>query len=105
MHYPESPKVSVQFYGNVRMNEEDPEQKLLGSIQIAQNKMARFLTGKKILDKIPTKDIYNELKLPSVIQMNAQIKLLEVWKSQQSETYPIKWTSRNEAIQDRRTRS
>ena len=34
-----------------------------------------------------------------------QIKLLEVWKSQYSETYPIKWTSRNDAIQDRRTRS
>ena len=41
----------------------------------------------------------------SVNQINAQIKLLEVRKSQQSETYPIKWTSRNEAIQDRRTRS
>ena len=37
--------------------------------------------------------------------MNAQIKLLEVWKSQHSETYPIKWSGRNDAIQDRRTRS
>ena len=48
-------RYGVQLYGNVRMNEADPEQKLLGSIQVAQNKMARFLTGKKLLDKIPTK--------------------------------------------------
>ena len=48
-------RYGVQLYGNVRMNEADPEQKLLGSIQVAQNKMARFLTGKKLLDKSPTK--------------------------------------------------
>ena len=87
------------------MNEEDTEQKLLGSIQVAQNKLARFLNGRKLQDKITTKEIYNDLKIPSVNQINAQIKLLEVWKSQHSDTYPTKWMNRSEAIQDRRTRA
>ena len=46
-----------------------------------------------------------ELKIPSVNQINAQIKLLEIWKSQHSKNYPIKWKKRNEAIQDRGTRA
>ena len=87
------------------MKEEDSEQKLLGSIQVAQNKLARFLSGRKLQDKIPNRDIYKELKIPSVHQINAQIKLLEIWKSQHSDTYPTKCISRNEAIQDRLTRA
>ena len=57
----------------------DSEQILLGSIQVAQNKLARFLVGKCLLDKVPMKDIYKELKMPTVNQVNAQIKLNEVW--------------------------
>ena len=45
------------------------------------------------------------LKIPSVNQLNAKTKLLQVWKSKQSESYPIQWVKRNEAIQDRRTRA
>ena len=71
-------RYGVQLYGNVRMKEEDSEQKLLGSIQVAQNKLARFLSGRKLQDKIPNRDIYKELKIPSVHQINAQIKLLEI---------------------------
>ena len=78
---------------------------LLGFFQVAQNKLARFLVGKCLLDKVPMKDIYKELKMPTVNQVNAQIKLTEVWKSFQSESYPLKWVSRNEATQDRRTRA
>ena len=38
-------------------------------------------------------------------QTNAQIKLLEVWKSLQSESYPMKWAKRNDLTLDRRTRA
>ena len=89
-------RYGVQLYGNVRMSNEDPEQKLIGSIQVAQNKLARFLNGNKLSDKIPTKTIFKELNILSVNQINAQIKLLEIWKSFQSETYPMKWARRND---------
>ena len=65
----------------------------------------RLLNGNSLLDKIPTTKIFKDLNIPSVNQINAQTKLLQVWKSQQSETFPIQWVRRNEAIQDRRTRA
>ena len=98
-------RYGVQLYGNIRLSNEDPANKLLGNIQIAQNKYARFLNGTNLLDKIPTEDIFKELQIPSVNQVNAQIKLLDVWKSQHSKTYPTKWASRNDIINDRRTRA
>ena len=98
-------RYGVQLYGNVRTKEEDSEQKLIGSIQVAQNKLARFLNGNKLMDKIPTTQIYKELNLPSVNQINAQVKLLEVWKSQNSDTHPTQWSRRNETNPERRTRA
>ena len=77
--------------GNVRTKTVESEQKLLGSIQVAQNKLARFLNGNKLMDKIPTSQIFKDLNLQSVNQINAQIKLLDVWKSLQSEYHPMKW--------------
>ena len=59
----------------------------------------------KLLDKIPTVHIFNELKMKSVNQINAQTKLLDVWKALQSERHPNKWTRRNDVNQEQRTRS
>ena len=54
--------------------------------------------GSTLADRINTKTIYNETNLLSVNQLNAQIKLTEVWKSQNDNLYPIKWTKTNEVI-------
>ena len=98
-------RYGVQLYGNVRTKEEDVEQKLLGSIQVAQNKLARFLNGNSLMDKIHTTQIYKELNLQSVNQINAQTKLLGVWKSLNSESHPTKWSRRNDSNKELRTRS
>jgi hypothetical protein len=54
--------------------------------------MARFLNGTRIKDKIRTKQILNNLKMLSVNRLNAQIKLVEVWKSFNEVEYPTKWS-------------
>ena len=79
-------RYGVQLFGYVRMKNDDVEQKLLGSIQVAQNKLARFLIGNSLLDKIPSAQIYGELKMQSINQINAQIKLTDIWKSLNSNT-------------------
>ena len=98
-------RYGIELLGNVRMKNDDPTQKLLGSIQVAQNKLARFLNGNTLMDKINTTEIFKQIKIPSVNQINAQTKVIQVWKSQHSSSFPIQWQRRNEAIQDRRTRS
>ena len=78
------------------MNDQDPVDSLLEKLQIAQNKCARFLHGSTLLDRINTKTIFKETNLLSINQINAQIKLTEVWKSQNLKAYPIKWIKRSE---------
>ena len=87
------------------MKKEESKQKLLGSIQVAQNKLARFLNGNTLMDKISTSEILKQIGIPSVNQINAQTKLIQVWKSQQSSSFPTQWQRRNETIEDRRTRA
>ena len=50
------------------------------------------------MDHINNKVIYKETNLLSVNQINAQIKLTEVWKSLNIDSYPIKWTKQNEVM-------
>ena len=63
----------------------------MNSLQLAQNRCARFLNGNRLNDRVSTKSTLNELKMLSVNQINAQIKLYEVWKSLQTPTYPTQW--------------
>ena len=88
----------MQLYGKVRLNENDPTDTLLDSLQIAQNKYARFIHGSNLMDRINTKVIFKETNLLSVNQINAQIKLTEVWKSQNIPSYPIQWPTRKDEI-------
>ena len=75
-------RYGLQLFGKVRLNELDPIETLLESLQITQNKFARFVHGSNLMDRINTKLIFKETNLLSVNQLNAQIKLTEVWKSQ-----------------------
>ena len=52
--------------------------------------MAHFLNGKTIKDIIETKVLISKANLLSVNQLNAKIKLVEVWKALNIEDYPIK---------------
>ena len=81
-------RYGVQLYGKVRIHEHDPLDTLLESLQVTQNKFARFLHGSSLMDRTSTKTIFIETNLLSINQINAQIKLLEIWKSQNIESYP-----------------
>ena len=91
-------RYGVQLFGKVRLTEQEPTETLLESLQITQNKFARFVHGSSLMDRINNKIIFKESNLLSVYQINAQIKLIEVWKSKNIDSYPIQWTKRNEVI-------
>ena len=54
--------------------------------------MLRALNGSRIKDQISTKSMLLNFKIISVNQMNAQIKLSEMWKSIHLKNYPIETT-------------
>ena len=52
--------------------------------------MARFLNSKTLRDKIPTKELLEQVNLLSVNQLNAKIKIMEIWKAKNIQGYPLK---------------
>ena len=55
------------------------------AIQLVQNKLLRTLNGTKIKDKVSI-----SFSMLSVNQLNAGIKLLEIWKALKVDNYPLK---------------
>ena len=72
----------------------DPSQGMMESLQKSQNKLFRMLNETRISDKISTKSIPLQLNMLSVNQINAQLKLTEMWKAKHVPNYPIKLEKR-----------
>ena len=99
-------RYSLQLLGKVRTVDEDSTNGLLAKLQVTQNKLARFLNGTTLLDKVCNKEIYKNNNIISVNQLNCQIKLKEVWKSINDVNYPIQWKLKSPPAEDARiTRS
>ena len=82
-------RYGLQLCGKVRTLETDPTQSHLKELQKAQNKLLRLLNNTRLKDMVRTKSIAQELKMLSVNQINAQVKLTEMWKMQNVDNYPI----------------
>ena len=54
--------------------------------------------GSTLADRINTKVRFNEANILTVNQLNSQAKLVEVWKSQNDGSYPLKWINRCDDI-------
>ena len=80
----------LQLYGKVRLQASDPTNGDLKAIQKVQNKMARFLNSKTLRDKVPTKRLLEQVDMLSVNQLNARIKIQEIWKATNIKGYPLK---------------
>ena len=82
-------RYGLQLIGKVRTKNEDPECAALKAIQLVQNRLLRSLNGTQIKDRVPTQQLLTKFNMSSVNQLNAQAKLLEVWKALNVEDYPL----------------
>ena len=55
-------------------------------------RMMRTMVGKNLSDHISTSELLRMTNMLSVNQLNAQIKLVEIWKAANVENYPLKIT-------------
>ena len=85
----------LQLLGRVRNTSSDPMCADLKEIQIIQNKLLRCLNGSKINDRISTASLLQKFNTLSVNQINAQIKLQQVWKALHVENYPLNITQQS----------
>ena len=62
----------------------------LMAIRMVQNKLARLIKGKTLKDKVSTKVLLENANLLSVNQINAKVKLQEIWKVLNMADYLLK---------------
>ena len=92
--------------GKVRISEDDGGmQKDLRAIQLMQNKMVRTLNNVRLTDKQTTKSLFKKVNMLSVNQINAKIKLTEIWKAVNNDNCPIKVTKMKDVLPERALRS
>ena len=83
-------RYGLQLIGKARLDSNDPECADFKAIQLVQNKLLRALNCSKLKDKISTKSLLEKFGFLSVNQLNAQVKLLEMWKALNVIDYPLK---------------
>ena len=71
----------LQLLGKIRWSDSDTQTCHFKDLQKAQNKLVRFLNKTRISDKVSTSSMLKKLNMCSVNQLNAKIKLTEMWKS------------------------
>ena len=99
-------RYSLQLIGKVRSQDQDGGmQKDLKAIQLMQNKMVRLLNKVKLSDKLSTISLFKKVNLLSVNQINAQIKLTEIWKAVNNLECPLKIIKMKDVLPERPLRS
>ena len=83
-------RYGLQLMGEIRWSNEESESVALGTIQKSQNKLLRFLNGTSLKDKVSNKSMLEKHNMLSINQLNAQIKLTEIWKAVKDENHPFK---------------
>ena len=83
-------RYGLQLCAKVRWEDSDTTDGVMKDLQKTQNKLLRFLNKSKIKDEINTKVILKKVKMLSVNQMNAQIKLTETWKALNNKNSALK---------------
>ena len=98
-------RFGVQLYGSVRTSNNDTECRELRAIQLVQNKLLRSLNNTKLSDRVSTASLLEKFNMLTVNQINAQAKLLEVWKALNVPKYPLKIKQQSENHERTRTRA
>ena len=65
------------------------------AVQVSQNKMLRMLDRVSLKEHVTSLSLLKKYNLPSVNQLAAQIKLVECWKIENIEHYPLKLEPNN----------
>ena len=82
-------RYGLQLFGKVRRTTEDPTNEDFTALQRMQNKMMRLVTGTSLQDRISTNKLLELTNCLSINQINAQIKIHEIWKAINIEDYPL----------------
>ena len=82
-------RYGLQLCTRVLISDQDTRSASLKALQLTQNRMLRVINGTRIKDRVSVKSMLNKFNLLSVNQLAAQIKLTEVWKAKNVDSYAL----------------
>ena len=83
-------RYGLQLCTKVQLKTNDRRPALMKTLQLAQNRLLRFLNNSRLSDQVSTRYMLDKFELLSVNQLSAEIKLIETWKSLNVEESPIR---------------
>ena len=83
-------RYGLQLLGKVRSKNSDPECEDFKAIQLIQNNLMRALNRTKVKDMVSISSLLSKFEMLSINQLNAQVKLAEVWKALNVDPLSIK---------------
>ena len=98
-------RYGVQLLGKVRTSTEDTVCAEFKSIQLVQNNLLRTLNGSKIKDMVSISSMIEKFNMLSVNQLNASVKLLEIWKALKVDNYPLSINTQETRVDGSSTRA
>ena len=73
-------RYGLSVFGQPRLEETDPLTNQCQPLQTIVNNVMRLISGKKLSDRVPIRDLHACTGIPSVNQMTVQAMLMEAWK-------------------------
>ena len=74
-------RYGIVLYGGVRICDGDPVNKRNQQLQTIINNLARFVSGKRLKDRVPTEKLLKDTRLPSINQICAEETLMITFKA------------------------
>ena len=93
----------LQLCTNVRTTDSESKNCNMKAVQVAQNKLLRLLLDIPSNDRTSTSELLAKTGLLSVNQLAVSIKMLEAWKSENLNNYPVQLepNSTGQSVSDR----
>ena len=101
-------RYGLQLCSKVQLTIEETKSMAMKTLQLAQNRLLRLLNNSRVKDRVSVATMLEKFNLPSVNQLAAEIKLIEVWKSLNTENSPIRlepYNANSNPVQQLRTKS
>ena len=99
-------RYGLQLCTNVRTTDSESKNCNMKAVQVAQNKLLRLLLDIPSNDRTSTSELLAKTGLLSVNQLAVSIKMLEAWKSENLNNYPVQLepNSTGQSVSDRAVR-
>jgi len=73
-------RYALPLFCDIRLSENDPTSATMHQVQVQLNKGLRTVLGTTIADRVPVRDLVNQVGVPTFNQLAAETTLMDIWR-------------------------